>query len=81
MIDSEIEIKGLGRKHPANTHNKTSFILNFSRMSQTSCSWEKPTDERVSTHTHTHTHTHTQVLCQGVRNVSFLDNFTDALNG
>ena len=26
MIDSEIEMKELGRKHPANTHNKTSLI-------------------------------------------------------
>ena len=26
MIDSEIEMKGLGRKHTANTHNKTSLI-------------------------------------------------------
>ena len=27
MIDSEIEMKGLGGKHPANTHNKKSLIL------------------------------------------------------
>ena len=26
MIDSEIEMKELGRKHPANTHNKRSLI-------------------------------------------------------
>ena len=26
MIDSEIEMKGLDRKHPANTHNKRFFI-------------------------------------------------------
>ena len=26
MIDSEIEMKGFGRKHTANTHNKTSLI-------------------------------------------------------
>ena len=26
MIDSEIEMNGLGRKHPANTHNKRSLI-------------------------------------------------------
>ena len=65
MIDSEIEMKKLGRS-PSNTHTKMSLI----RTSQV-CQGRlaggrsqqveeyKHTHAHTYTHTHTHTHTHT----------------------
>ena len=56
MIDSEIEMKGLGRKHPANTHNKrlmirTSHVCDRRRVAGR--------NQQVEEYTNTHTHTHT----------------------
>ena len=51
MIDSEREMKGLGRKHPVNTHNKRSLI-------QTSHVCHKRRQVKEYKHTHTHIHTH-----------------------
>ena len=49
MTFSDTKMMELGRKHPTNTHNSHQKIVdpNFSRMSQTSHSLKKPTDERV----------------------------------
>ena len=52
MIDSEIEMKWLGRKHTANTHNKTSLI-GTSHV----CHRRRVAGRNQHTHTHTHTHT------------------------
>ena len=74
MIDSEIEMKGLGRKHPANTHKQKIVDPNFSRKSQTSCSRKKPTGRRVWTQTHTHdsTNFNTLVNLRRVKNFSLI---------
>ena len=66
MIDLEIEMKQLGRKHPTNTHNKRSLIHTchvchrrraVGRNHQVE--QYKYTLTRTHTHTHAHTHTHT----------------------
>ena len=51
MIDSEIEMKELGRS-PQKYSEQKIVDRNLSRMSQTSCSRKKPTGGRVQTHTH-----------------------------
>ena len=64
MIDSEIEIKGLSRKHPANTHNKkslirTSHVCHRRRAAGRNQQVEEYKHTHIHTHTHTHTHTYT----------------------
>ena len=59
MIDSEIEMKGLGRKHPANTHNKRSLIRS-SHVCDRRRAAGRNQQVKEYKHTHTHTHTHTQ---------------------
>ena len=56
MIDSEIEMKGLGRKHPANTHNKRSLI----RTSHV-CHRRRAARRNQHVEEYKHTHTHTYV--------------------
>ena len=58
MIDSEMEMKGLGRKHAANTHNKTSLIQT-SHVCHRRRAAERNQQVEGYKHTHTHTHTHT----------------------
>ena len=53
MIDSEIEMKGLGRKHPANTHSKTSLI----RTSHV-CHRRRAAGRNQQVEGYQHTHTH-----------------------
>ena len=53
MIDSEIEMKGLGRKHPANTHNKRSLI----RISHV-CHRRRAAGRNQQVEEYKHTHTH-----------------------
>ena len=55
MIDSEIEMKGLGRKHTANTHNKASLI----RISHV-CHRRRVAGRNQQVEGYKHTHTHTQ---------------------
>ena len=54
MIDSEIEMKGLGRKHPANTHNKRSLIRT-SHVSHRRRAARR--NQQVEEYKHKHTHT------------------------
>ena len=63
MIDSEIEMKELGRKHPTNTHSKrlltrTSHICHRRRAAGRN----HQVEEYKHTHTHTYTHTCEQQL-------------------
>ena len=60
MIDSEIEMKGLGRKHPANTHNKRSLIRTSYVCHRRRAAGRNLQEEDYK-HTHTHTHTHTRM--------------------
>ena len=54
MIDLEIEMKGLGRKQPVNTHNKRSLI-------RTSHVCHRRRAARRNQHVEEHKHTHTHV--------------------
>ena len=56
MIDSETEIKGLGRKHTANTHNKTSLI----RTSHI-CHRRRAAGRNQEVEGYKHTHTHVAI--------------------
>ena len=68
MIDSEIEVKQLGRKHPTNTHNKISLIRTSHVCHRRRAAGRNDqVDEYKQTHTHTHTDTHTRTLCD-IRN-------------
>ena len=58
MIDSEIEMKELGRKHPTNTHSKRSLIQT-SHLCNRRCAAGRNHHVEEYKHTHTHTHTHT----------------------
>ena len=58
MIDSEIEMKELGRKHPANTHNKRSLIRTSHVCHRRRAAGR---NQQVEEYKHTHTHTHTHV--------------------
>ena len=60
MIDSEIEMKELSRKHPTNTHNKR-LLIQISQECHRHCAAERNhhVEEYKHTHKHTHTHTHT----------------------
>ena len=67
MIDLEIEMKELGRKHPTNTHSKrsliqTSHVCHRRRTAGRNHQVEeyKHTHTHTYTHKHTHTHTHTR---------------------
>ena len=51
MIDSEIDMKELGRKHPANTHNKRSLI----RTSHV-CHRRRAAGRNQQVEQYTHTH-------------------------
>ena len=55
MIDSEMEMKGLGREHTANTHSKASLV----RASHV-CRGRRAAggDQQVEGYKRTHTHTH-----------------------
>ena len=57
MIDSEIEMKGLGRKHPANIHNKRSLV----RTSHV-CHRRRAAGRNKQVEKYKHTHTHTTGL-------------------
>ena len=57
MIDSEIEMKGLGRKHPANTHNKRSLI----RTSHV-CHRHRAAGRNQQVEEYKHKYTHTLLL-------------------
>ena len=57
MIDSEIEMKKLGRS-PSNTHNKRSLIRT-SQVCQRRLADGRSQQVEEYKHTHTHTHTHT----------------------
>ena len=59
MIDSEIEMKELGRKHPTNTHSKRSLIQT-SHLCNRRCAAGRNHHVEEYKHTHTHTHTHYQ---------------------
>ena len=61
MIDSEIEMKGLGRKHPGNTYNKrllirTSHVCHRRRAAGR--------NQQVEEYKHTQTHTTTKFVCE-----------------
>ena len=66
MIDSEIEMKGLGRKHPANTHNKRSLIRTSHVCHRHSAAGRNQLLEKYkhthNTHTHTHQHHYTTLV-------------------
>ena len=57
MIDSEIKIKGLGRKHRANTHNKRSLIRTSHVYHRRRAAGR---NQQVEEYKHTHTRTHTR---------------------
>ena len=54
MIDSEIEMKGLGKKHQANTRNKRSLIRTSHICHRRRAAGR---NQQVEEHTLTHTHT------------------------
>ena len=65
MVDSEIEMKELGRKNPTNIHSKRSLIRTSHACHRRRAAGRhhqveeyKHTRTRIHTHTHTHTHTH-----------------------
>ena len=60
MIESEIEMKKLGRKHPSNTHRKRSLIRTSHVDTDVVQPEETPRWKSINTHTHTHTHTRNQ---------------------
>ena len=73
MIDSEIEMKGLCKKHPANTHNersliRTSHVCRGGRAAGRNQQLEEY--KHAHTHTHTHTNTHIHTCCR-----KFYDSF------
>ena len=57
MIDSEIEMKGLGGKHPANTHNKKSLILTSHVCQRRRAAGR---NQQVDKFKHAHTHVTTK---------------------
>ena len=68
MIDSEIEMKQLGRKHPPNTHIERSLIhtchaSHRHRAAGRNHQVEEYKHTYTHTHTHTHTRTHARTLC------------------
>ena len=52
MIDSETEMKGLGRKQPTNTHNKKSLIRTSHVCHKCRAAGRS---QQVEEYTHTHT--------------------------
>ena len=67
MINLEIELKGLGRGHLANTHSKTSLIRT-SHVCQRRCAAGRNQQVEGYKHTHTHTHIHTHIHTHGSNN-------------
>ena len=61
MIDSEIEMKELGRKHPTNTHSKRSLI----RTSHV-CHRRRAAGRNHQVEEYKHTHTHTPSASKSV---------------
>ena len=57
MTDSDIEMKGLGTKHPTNTHSKRSLIRTCRVCHRRRAAGRNHQGEEYK-HTHTHTHTH-----------------------
>ena len=66
MIDSEIEMKELGRKHPANTHNKRSLI----RTSHV-CHRRRAAGRNQQVEEYKHTHTHNNIILMRDFNIDF----------
>ena len=64
MIDSEIQMKQLGRMHRTNTHNKRSLIRT-SHVSHRRHAAGRNHQVEEYKHTHTHTHTHTRIHTRG----------------
>ena len=64
-------MKGLGRKHPANTHNKRSLIRSSHVCDRRRAAGRnQQVKEYKHTHTHTHTHKHTHTV-RTIRNIFF----------
>ena len=70
MIDSKIEMKELGRKHPTSAHSKRSLIRTSYVCHRRRAAGRNHQVEEYK-HTHTRVHTHTQAQNRGQKQKRF----------